>query len=53
VHTYHAPAAARNSTPQTEQDLRAELNALAARYDSGAVSPATLGRLPPIESDAP
>jgi hypothetical protein len=40
VDRYHAPAAAHNSIPQTEQHLRAGLNALQARYDGVAVPPA-------------
>ena len=51
--TYHAPAAARNSTQQTDQNLRAELNALQARYDSGGVSLTAPSRPPRIEPSAP
>jgi hypothetical protein len=49
----HVRASARNSIPsQTERDLRAKA-LLQACYDSGAVSPAALGRLPRIEPSAP
>jgi len=42
----------RNNIPDAELDLRAELTALQARYDSGAVAPAVFAIIKRIETEA-
>jgi hypothetical protein len=52
MNTIRDCASQRNNIPsQPEQDLRAELTALQARYDSGAVSSAVYAVVKAIETE--